>query len=93
MKFIVNDKIYDTEKAEKVLDYRRRFPLTLTPQFCIRYDMELFRTAKGNWFSVRHEDYGKVTCIAHTVEEVKEIFKKCNRVELYAQYFGNLEEA
>ncbi len=93
MKFIVNDKIYDTEKAEKVLDYRHRFPLTLTPQFCIRYDMELFRTAKGNWFSVRHEDYGKVTCITHTVEEAKEIFKKCNRVELYAQYFGNLEEA
>lgn len=93
MKFIVNNKIYDTEKAEKVLDYRRRFPLTLTPQFCIRYDMELFRTAKGNWFSLKSEDYGKVTCIAHTVEEVKEIFKKCNRDELYFQYFGDLEEA
>lgn len=93
MKFIVNNKIYDTDKAEKVLNYRHRFPLTLTPQFCIWHDMELYRTSKGNWFSVRHEDYGKVTCIAHTVEEAKEIFKKCNRVELYAQYFGNLEEA
>ncbi len=92
MKFIVNDKIYDTDKAEKVLNYRRRFPLTLTPQFCIWRDMELYRTAKGNWFSLKSEDYGKVTCIAHTVEEVKEIFKKCNRDELYFQYFGDLEE-
>lgn len=93
MKFIVNDKIYDTEKAEKVLNYRRRFPLTLTPQFCIWHDMDLYRTAKGNWFSLKCEDFGKKTCIAHTVEEVKEIFKKCNRDELYAQYFGDLEEA
>lgn len=93
MKFIVNDKIYDTDKAEKVLDYRRRFPLTLTPQFCIWRDMELYRTAKGNWFSVKHEDYGKLTCIANTAEEAKEIFKQCNRDVLYAKYFGELEEA
>lgn len=92
MKFIVNDKIYDTDKAEKVFNYRRTFPLTLAPQFCIWRDMELYRTAKGNWFSLKSEDYGKVTCIAHTVEEVKEIFKKCNRDELYFQYFGDLEE-
>lgn len=93
MKFIVNNKIYDTDKAEKVLNYRRRFPNKLFPQISEMYDMELYRTAKGNWFSLKSEDYGKVTCIAHTVEEVKEIFKKCNRDELYAQYFGDLEEA
>ena len=93
MKFIVNGKIYDTDKAEKVLDYKRSFQNGRLPQLSIMCNTELFRTAKGNWFSLKSEDYGKVTCIAHTVEEVKEIFKKCNRDELYFQYFGDLEEA
>lgn len=94
MKFIVNDKIYDIDKAEKVLDYRAKFPLMLTPAFCVWRNMELYRTAKGNWFSVKYEDFNeKKTCIVETEEEVKEIFMKCGRDDLHAQYFGAIEEA
>lgn len=93
MKFIVNDKIYDTDKAEKVLNFKCRFPLILTPQFCVWHDMELYRTSKGNWFSIKHEDFDGRTCIPETDESVKEILKHCNKTELYAKYFGDLEEA
>lgn len=93
MKFIVNDKIYDTDKAEKVLDYRRRFPLELFPQFSTMHDAELYRTAKGNWFSIKHEDFDGKTCIPETDEEVKRVLKCCTNIDLYAKYFGELEEA
>lgn len=93
MKFIVNGKIYDTDKAEKVLNYRRRFPLPLFPQLSEMYDMVLYKTSKGNWFSLKCEDFGKKSCIVNTEKEVKEIFEKCGRDDLHAQYFGELEEA
>lgn len=93
MKFIVNDKIYDTDKAEKVLDYRRSFPCEPLPQFDITCRMELYRTSKGNWFSVAHGGFGEMACIVNCENEVKAILQARNETDLYARYFDELEEA
>lgn len=93
MKFIVNGKIYDTDKAEKVLDYKRSFQNGRLPQLSIMCNTELFRTSKGNWFSVVHGDLEEMTCIVNCENEVKAIFESINEIDLYARYFGDLEEA
>lgn len=93
MKFIVNNKIYDTDKAEKVLVFKLKFPSRLIPQIKVWHVVDLYTTNKRNWFSIEHTSSQKRRFREESVINVQHIFMTLERIDLYAKYFGDLEEA
>lgn len=69
-RFFMGGKVYDTEKAEEVARFRRSFPSSLIQGIYFRKDMTLYRTERGNWFSVSKEDYGEQAGHLETEESV-----------------------
>lgn len=95
-KFIMNEKVYDTETSEKVIEYLKYYPLEskiLGRTMYIKRSTALYKTKKGAWFSVSEHDGNKLE--AHREDEitVKKVFTDLNRVELFNKYFDKLEEA
>lgn len=101
MKFIIEDKIYDTEKAEEIFKYRQKcWKECKYPFFGENFNFSewksvtLYRTSKGKWFIVRKNKYDKeIEGIVQTDEEVKKTFSQLNKIDLYNRYFSKLEEA
>ena len=85
MKFIVNRKIFDTDKAEFIVSYIRGMGLVTIPQ-----SIDLYKTQSGKWFEVYVND---LRCKEIKTEDVENIFLRLNNIELYEKYFGKLEEA
>lgn len=93
MKFIIDKKIYDTEKAELIIEYTSKEPNRMVPQLLDTISCELYITKKGNWFEVS-EKYDKRKCKAVEGGYVKSVFRSLNNVVLFDKYFKNeLEEA
>lgn len=99
MRAIIENKIYDTEKAEKIVEFTQR---VITGQVFghTRYDnreMHLYKTQKGAWFihKLLIEGYSNIREEIEVIDkgEVKEILIAVNDVENYEKYFGKLEEA
>ena len=92
MKFIVKDKIYDTKKAEKVIDYHRKFKDKFIG-FLFYRKAVLYKTDKENWFSVSVGDNGTHFINEETISDAKEIIRSLNAIDTYVKYFGALVEA
>lgn len=92
MKFIVKDKLYDTEKSEKVIEYHRKFKDKFIGFFFYRKAV-LYKTDKENWFSISDGDNGTHFINEETIVEAKEIIRGLNAVDAYIKYFGPLTEA
>ena len=103
MKAIINNKIYDTEKAEKIKTYYRTFETTgfniLGQRITGKRSREciIYKTKKGAWFEHRLE-VERVTNVEEEIVEVTEsdvrnTFKEIGDVENYQKYFEKLEEA
>lgn len=102
MKYLLNNKVYDTEKAEEILKYIKTieqksiFGLYSYP----KYEHTLYKTQKGNFFvhvgkyvgkaDVSYQDKDKIELLSE--KEVKEILNQLNEVETYKKIFNNLEE-
>lgn len=95
MIFIIEDKGYDTEKSEKIVGYYKSYPMELLTGYIvyIRRKTTLYRTDKGNWFSVSEGDREKYQGYRETEDSVKELLKQLTERDLYSRYFGELEEA
>lgn len=101
MKFIIEDKIYHTEKSEEIFKYKQKvwqeyYNPFIGKKFSIAKwkDVILYHTFKGNWFIVSENEYHEeIECIVQTDEDVKKTFSELNKVDLYNKYFGTLEEA
>jgi len=92
-KCIIDNKIYDTEKAHKIVEYTR-YRLNLFGVETIEVKGILYKTQKDNWFSVYADNRtGRPYVIVKTEDEVKKILKDENAFELYEKYFGKLDEA
>lgn len=100
MKQIIDNKIYDTEKATKVFDFRRKCKgddCWFKPGYSFYYwtDVQLYKTSKGNYFLHfdSKDDYNEFI-ESTTEEEVKTIIKKLDPNK-YIELFGtiDLEEA
>lgn len=95
MKKIIDNKVYDTDKATLVFSFKRS--VKLTNVFGISFNDwvsgELYKTSKGNWFEVIGEDSYKVSTQlnALTNERAKEIISI--NADKYQELFGELEEA
>lgn len=90
--FFISGKIYDTEQAEKIVKFKRSFPSIIEG---IKYwkEMTLYRTARGNWFSVSEENFEGLKGYAETEESAKRILMDINDVENFERLFGKAERA
>ncbi len=84
MRFIVNRKIFDTNKAKLIVSYSRKGFLASVPQ-----NIDLYRTQSGKWLEV---DVKNLRCEEKKDEDVENIFLRLSNIELYEKYFGKLEE-
>lgn len=107
MKSIVDNKLYDTEKADKIFDYIKNVAESIWilgkeyKQNCWR-DVDMYKTKKGNYFihikqpnkenNSVYYGYKKEYIEAITEEEAKRIVRKLD-VEKSIELFGKVEEA
>lgn len=93
MKFIVNNKIYDTDKSELLCNFRMRWEhKTIWGSFYPTRDTKLYKTAKGAYFLLCKGDYD-CEHIKVIGEDTAKRFLMNNNYEKYVEMFGELEEA
>ena len=93
MRFIVDNKIYDTEKSELLCTFDKRWKIkTLCSVIYPLRETKLYRTAKGAYFLTC-----KKNCNDMDIEVIEEDAAKeylmYNNYDKYAEMFGELEEA
>ena len=99
MKKIIDNRLYDTEKAKKIVEYREKVPhkglITLYPY----HHMTLYKTKKGTYF--KHigkpiEDGwndDKEDLVIMSDEKVKHLLsEELKKADLYQELFGEVEE-
>jgi hypothetical protein len=100
MRYLVDNKVYDTEKSELILVYtdiieNKGLFLTTYP----RYTHMLFKSSKGQFFvhigdckekdiAYSNKDYIELL----TEDEVKDLLHRLNLPNIYEKLFDNLEE-
>lgn len=99
MKFIVNDKVYDTDKMELLGTVRKWYEFTGWLDKALfgegmgrKYDCKLYRTQKGNYLLTHEPDSSRTVAQAITEEEAKRLLVNSD-YDTYCKYFGELEEA
>ena len=93
MRFIVNNKIYDTEKSELLCTFEKQWEIkTLCSMMYLSLDTNLYRTVKGAYFLTCREDYDR-SCIEVINEDVAKVYLIHNNYDKYIEMFGELEEA
>lgn len=93
MRFIVNNKIYDTDKAELLCTFKERWKSkTIIGTIYPLRDTNLYRTVKGVYFLTCKADYDR-SCIRVINEDKAKKYLMHNNYEKYAEMFGELEEA
>lgn len=100
MRYILDNKIYDTEKSKLIIKYTASVEtigfLTTYPE----YEHTLYKSPKGQFFvhigkyvgtsylGYHDKDYIELASEA----SVKRILQKLNLIDLYKELFGDLEE-
>lgn len=94
MKFVINKKIYDTEKSELIIEFWKKWKVqSLVGLLNLSKLTKLYRTQKGNWFVIAEGDHDFYYVEVKNDEEVQIILSGCGEIEKYNKYFENLEEA
>lgn len=93
MRFIVNNKIYDTDKAELLCSFRKQWESeTILGTLYPYRDTNLYKTVKGNYFLTCTADYG--TNYIKVIDEANaKNYLMRNNYDKYVEMFGELEEA
>lgn len=102
MRYLLDNKIYDTEKAQEIITYIKSVPcegpfnLTTYP----RYRHTLYKTTKGQFFvhigkhvkesPVTYNDKDYIELL--TEDKVKEILNQLNAIDKYEELFDDIEE-
>lgn len=84
MRFIQDEKLYDTDKAKLVCQYS-----ILNPILESKYDYSIYITPKNNFFKIGNDG----TMRSLSTEEVKAILIQSNKIDEYLLCFGAVEEA
>lgn len=97
-RFIINERVYDTDKMELIGKVNKRFPASdvirtwLGVNVCFTRECDLYRSAKGNWLLVYGDDVnGRTGCAIDESEAITLLMK--SDYETYVLLFGELEEA
>lgn len=92
MKKIINNKLYDTSKAELVLEYWKvQRVQSLIGRFDKNVECELYKTSKGAWFGIVGADMNNPLWVVMTEEEAKETIKI--DPDKYQELYKDVEEA
>lgn len=101
MKYIIDHKVYDTEKSTEIIKYTQGIEhkglfVTTYP----RYEHTLYKSQKGQFFvhigkyvgrtDISYNDKDYIELLSEN--EVKEILNKLNKIEIYNKLFDDLEE-
>lgn len=101
MRYILNNKIYDTEKSEEIMRYEKSIEhkgmfINTYP----KYEHTLYKTAKGHFFvhigkylgrtDISYDDKDYIELLPE--DTVKEILCKLNLIDKYTELFDDLEE-
>lgn len=101
MRYLLNNKVYDTEKAQEIIKYIK--PIEHNGLFLKtypKYRHTLYKTQKGKFF-VHIEEYVGNSDISYgdkdyiellSADEVKEVLNQLNEIEKYEEIFDDLEE-
>ncbi|WP_368895760.1 hypothetical protein [Priestia megaterium] len=93
MKAIIDNKLYDTDKAELVFEFVRTYKVrsVLGTYFNETGSGQLYKTSTGNWFEVIEAEGKAPELNALAVEDAKRITSI--DPDKYQELFGALEEA
>lgn len=101
MKYIIDHKVYDTEKSTEIIKYTQGIEhkgLFVTTY--LRYEHTLYKSQKGQFFvhigkyvgrtdiSYNDKDYIEL----QTEEDVKKTLEELNEIDKYIEIFGEIEE-
>lgn len=93
MKFIVNNKLYDTDKAELLCTFEKQWESkTIVGTLYPYRDTNLYKTIKGAYFLTCTADYG-TSYIEVIGEKTAQYWLKYKAYDKYVEMFGPLEEA
>lgn len=98
MKCIINNMLYDTEKATEIISYREKVAhKTAFYTFYPYHHAKLFKTNKNAYLKyigadVRQEYRNYESLEVITENQVKNILIKLNAVDKYIELFGDVEE-
>ena len=96
MKVILNNKLYDTDKASILFEFRKKCKgddCWFKPGYAFYYwtDVQIYKTTKGNYFLHYDKTNEYLEFIEETNEnEVKRIIKKLNP-DKYLELFGKID--
>lgn len=95
-KFIINEKLYDTEKMELVGEVKKWYyngflSAVWGGEKGYTYNCNLYKSAKGNWL-LTHTEGSTIFAEAIAEDEAKRLVKQL-KYEIYVKHFGELEEA
>jgi hypothetical protein len=93
MKAIIDNKVYDTDKAELVFEFVRTYEVEsiLGTYFNEKGSGQLYKTSKGNWFELIKREGRSTEFNALNLEDAKNIV--LIHPDKYQELFGELEEA
>lgn len=97
MKKIIDNRLYDTEKAEKIFSFKQRrktFKIG-NVQFYTWYDVDAYKTKKDNYFIHGYSDDITIKPFIEetTLEKIKEIIKTVDPDKYIEMGFDDFEEA
>ena len=100
MRYLLNNKVYDTEKAEEIVKYTKPIEhIGLLFNTYPRYEHTLYKTSKGQFFvqvgkclisDILYPDKNYIELLSE--DDVKEILNRLNNIEKYQELFNDLEE-
>lgn len=101
MRYLLNNKVYDTEKAQEIIKYIK--PIEHNGLFFKtypKYRHTLYKTQKGKFFvhigeyvgnpDISYDDKDYIELLS--ADEVKEVLNQLNEIEKYEEIFDDLEE-
>ena len=97
-RFIINEKVYDTDKMELIGKVKKWFTASdavkkwFGANTGFTRECELYRSVKGNWLLVYGDDVNGRTGCAIDESEARTLLMKSD-YETYVSLFGELEEA
>ena len=97
MKKIIDNKLYDTEKATKIYEYRHKwfeqgFGMPDGWGFINFEEAEVYKTHKGNYFIYFYDKHysNRERIEIRTKAEVKELIRELD-VDKYLELFGKMD--
>lgn len=98
MKKIIDNKIYDTDKCDVILEYQTKMPITyLCLTVCPYFHAKILKTQKGTYLkyigkcaSYNFDDLNEIEIVSK--QDVKNLMLEISAVDEYEKVFGKLEE-